>query len=127
MMAMGSVEPLAMPGPEGPELPPGVGVDAAGTSDAVTSTVPPCDSRYAISAQICWGESVRLMSGMIGSYPVTTNVPGAVRDSNRYALHALPVTRLSQRAPIGPCPFSSVRRLGARVPRPWHAVHPPAP
>src|SRR5690242_8027465 len=48
-------------------------------------------------------------------------------DSYRYCLQFFPASRLAQRAPIGPAPFSSVSRLGARVPRPWHVVQPPMP
>src|SRR4029077_3833084 len=48
-------------------------------------------------------------------------------DSYRYCLQFFPASRLPQRAPIGPVPFSSVRRFGARVPRPWQVVQPPIP
>ena len=38
-----------------------------GMSDALTSTVPPFDSRNATSAQSCYGDRMRPISGMIGS------------------------------------------------------------
>src|SRR5712664_2368176 len=80
MIVMGSVLPPAIPGPE--LLAAGdAGAFAGGMSDAVTSTVPPCDSRNATSAQICCGERIRPISGMIGSYPDTTNARGLVSDS----------------------------------------------
>src|SRR5260221_9943964 len=126
MIAIGSAEPPAMPA-EGVEDVEVVEVVEAGMSDALTVIVPPSDSRNAITAQICWGERVRVMSGMIGSYPWTTKARGCVSDSYRYALQSFPDSRLPQRAPIGPWPFSSVSKLGARVPKPWHVVHPPMP
>src|SRR6266480_1909008 len=52
---------------------------------------------------------------------------GLSSSSNRYCLHDFPGSRRPQRAPIAPWPFSSVSRLGARVPRPWHVMQPPAP
>ena len=73
MITLGSVLPPASPGPVGPGLTPGAPAPpSAGMSDAVTSTVPPCDSRNAITAQICWGESCFVITGMIGWYPLTT-------------------------------------------------------
>src|SRR5882762_2297228 len=84
MIAIGSVLPFAIPAavgaPAAPELAPGA-AEAAGISDAVTSTVPPFDSRNATSAQICCGERILPISGMIGSYPVTTKARGLVSDS----------------------------------------------
>jgi len=52
-----------------------------GMSDTLTFTAPPLDSRNATSAQSCCGDSVRPMSGMIGSYPGTTYARGLVSDS----------------------------------------------
>src|SRR5206468_11829682 len=50
MITLGSVLPPASPGPVGPGLTPGATAPpSAGMSDAVTSTVPPCDSRNAIT------------------------------------------------------------------------------
>jgi len=49
-----------------PPPPPAVEVVEAGMSAPVTSTVPPCDSRNAISDQICGGDSCAVMRGMIG-------------------------------------------------------------
>src|SRR5213596_687683 len=69
MIVIGSVLPAAMP-PEAVEVVEVVEVvedPAAGMSDAVTSTVPPFDSRNATSAHICWGDRMRPISGMIGS------------------------------------------------------------
>src|SRR5712675_2423255 len=121
---MASVLPFAIPGPLlAAGAPEAAGPDAGGISDPLTSTVPPFDSRNATSAQICCGDRILPISGMIGSYPGTTKARGFVSDSYRYALQSLPASRLPQRAPMGPCPFSSVKRFGARVPRPWHAVH----
>src|SRR6266851_3096305 len=65
MISMGSVLPFAIPADFGapaappPELAPGAAL-AAGMSDALTSTVPPCDSRKATRAQTFFvGEQVR--------------------------------------------------------------------
>src|SRR5882762_6125305 len=69
MIVIGSVLPAAMP-PEAVEVVEVVEVvedPAGGMSDAVTSTVPPFDSRNATSAQSCCGERIRPISGMIGS------------------------------------------------------------
>src|SRR5579859_791376 len=63
MIAVGSVLP---PAKAPPGLAPGVSGAAAGMSLPVTSTVPPFDSRKAITAQICDGESWRVITGMIG-------------------------------------------------------------
>src|SRR5689334_9434716 len=62
MMALGSVDPPAKAAPPAPPPPPLAGelegvVEVAGMSDAVTSTAPPWDSRNAITAQTCCGES----------------------------------------------------------------------
>src|SRR5207244_8041429 len=60
MIALGSVLPAANPGSSDPGRKPGVpGVPGvgAGMSEAVTSTVPPCDSRNAITAHTCSGDS----------------------------------------------------------------------
>src|SRR2546428_3322656 len=129
MMAFGSVLPPAKATPP-PPPPPGevveVGEDA-GMSDALTSTAPPCDSRNAITDQTCAGDSCFVITGMIGWEPDTTNAVGLSSDSYRYCLQVLPGSRLPQRAPIGPWPFSSVRRFGARSPSPWQVVQPPIP
>src|SRR5258706_16264241 len=98
MIAIGSAEPPAMPA-EGVEDVEVVEVVEAGMSDALTVIVPPSDSRNAITAQICWGERGRVMSGMIGSYPWTTKARGCGSDSYRYALQCVPGSRLPQRAP----------------------------
>src|SRR5690349_16078192 len=71
MVAFGSVDPPAKPPPPPPPPPPPGGevvevLEVAGISEAVTSTVPPCDSRKAITAQICCGESCFVITGMIG-------------------------------------------------------------
>src|SRR6266700_3296249 len=66
MIAVGSVLPPANDPPALPGLAPGVSGAAAGMSPPVTSTVPPFDSRNAITAQICGGESWRVITGMIG-------------------------------------------------------------
>src|SRR5438045_8975409 len=64
MIVMGSVDPPAMPGPV--LLVAGApGAFAAGMSEALTSTVPPCDSRNAAGAQICGGDRTRPISGLI--------------------------------------------------------------
>src|SRR5689334_390504 len=71
MMALGSVEPPAKVAPP-PPAPPGEGweveevEEVAGISDVVTSTVPPWDSKNAITAQTCCGESCLVITGMIG-------------------------------------------------------------
>src|SRR5439155_9706059 len=61
MMALGSVDPPAKPPPPPPPPPPPVGevvevLEVAGMSEALTSTVPPCDSRNAITDHTCAGE-----------------------------------------------------------------------
>src|SRR5207253_11396815 len=68
MIAFGSVAPPAKPPPPPPPPPPVLeAVEVVeGMSEAVTSTVPPCDSRNAITAQTCSGESCFVITGMIG-------------------------------------------------------------
>src|SRR2546430_4944134 len=107
MMPLGPGRPPASPPP-----PPGAAeaagaAEVAGMSDAVTSTVPPCDSRNAITAQTCSGESCFVITGMIGWYPGTTYAVGLSSDSKRYCLQLFPGSRLPQRTPIGPVPVSS--------------------
>src|SRR5256885_11839735 len=67
MMALGSVLPPANPAaPPAPAAPGAAAAEAAGISDAVTSTVPPCDSRNAIDRK-----STRLNSShLVISYAV---------------------------------------------------------
>src|SRR5205823_8410915 len=52
---------------------------------------------------------------------------GLVERFVQVLLAALSGLALAAAAPIGPWPFSSVKRLGARVPRPWHVGQPPIP
>src|SRR5439155_25570697 len=72
MIPSGSVEPPAKAAPPAAPAPPVEVVDVAevvavdGMSDAVTSTVPPCDSRNAITDHTCAGESCLVITGMIG-------------------------------------------------------------
>src|SRR5216683_6952129 len=70
VIAIGKVLPPANAAPPAllaPGLPPpAAGAVWAGISAAVTSTVPPCDSRKEISAQICAEESCFVITGMIG-------------------------------------------------------------
>src|SRR3989442_15328653 len=69
MMAIGSVLPPANEPPGFPGLAPGVSWLCCGMSDAVTSTVPPCDSKNAISAQICGGGGLLVTQGGVGGWP----------------------------------------------------------
>src|SRR3989441_12646618 len=90
-IALGSVLPPAKAAPAPPALPPPDGAAlSAGMSDAVTSTVPPCASRNAITAQICWGESCFVITGMIGWYPLTTYATGGSSSSKSDCLQLVP-------------------------------------
>src|SRR2546425_10197589 len=63
---IGSVLPPPTPPAPVPPPPGGDGGAEAGMSAPVTSTVPPWDSRNAITAQICSAGSCRVITGMIG-------------------------------------------------------------
>src|SRR5439155_16298971 len=99
MMAFGSVLPPATAAPPAPPPPPGevgeVGEagEVVGISDAVTSTVPPCDWRNAIRHETCAGESCFVITGMIGWSPETTYAVGLSSDSYRDCLQVLPRPR----------------------------------
>src|SRR5213076_2155705 len=100
MITLGSVLPAAkLPPPALPGLAPGVGGFALAISSPVTSTVPPCASRNAITAHTCSGESCFVITGMIGWYPGTTYAVGLSSDSKRYCLQLFPGSRLPQRTP----------------------------
>src|SRR5205809_6452144 len=90
IIVIGSVLPPAIPGPPPPPGgEPPAGVVEAGMSDALTSTVPPFDSKNATSAHSCCGESVRPISGMMGSLPCTTKARRYVTDPGTDALQTL--------------------------------------
>ena len=81
-------------------------------SFSVTSTVPPSDSRNAVSAQTSERFSAiggLSTAGMIGGYPSTMKAPGLISDSSRYAFALIPGLALAARAP-------TPARSGARVP-----------
>src|SRR5207237_10889313 len=92
MIALGSVLPPARPPPPPPHPPPVLeAVEVVeGMSEAVTSTAPPCDSRNAITAQTCSGESCFVIPGMIGWQPGPPYAGGLSRDSRRYCLKPFP-------------------------------------
>src|SRR2546430_10247204 len=99
MIALGSALPPAKP-PEPPPPPPPAVVEVvevpevAGMSEAVTSTVPPWDSRNAITDHTCGGESCLVITALIGWQPGTTNAVRLSSDSYRDCLQLLPTLGL---------------------------------
>src|SRR2546428_9672370 len=120
MIAVGSVLPPANAAPAGlppalAGLAPGAGWLCCGMSDAVTSTVPPCDSKNAISAQICGGESCFVITGMIGWEAAPTKAGGVGWGSERGFFLGLPGPGLPPGAAGGPGRLLPVGGVGGVV------------